>query len=372
LGHVEISGKVNAFQYWPHGSSDVDTLSFIPDLSSAQYFDNGASTPVGAFFERGGIFQPDDNNPGSDKFRSILRKAGGKAFSIRIQGIDAPELHYSPNYREGMFDGDYGSWLAKYISRQNSYRQPYGKLCSDLFATAVRTQLGIGSFDPNKPEVIVDATVRLVADSINTAVDVYGRLIGYVTLSANSSHVILNDFALSQGFAFCSFYSNMTVDEMKRLSDVYSSHGTGETPISQLRSNTSTHLRDFEPSLYTTKSMRDTDRDDNRANSFRSKCFDPKLFRRCIDWVGRREALSESISLLDYMRRNDEDIALINDFISANGDWRKVRKLDMGALIAKDGSISYHTGEVVFESRPVVIVDEQNQPLPDSFLTPYP
>ncbi|WP_287321165.1 hypothetical protein, partial [Mesorhizobium sp.] len=86
MGFVDILGTVDIFQYWPHGPSDVDTLKFNPDLASAQYFANGTTTSVGAFFERGGTFQPDDNNPGEEKFRSILRKAGGVSLSVRLQG----------------------------------------------------------------------------------------------------------------------------------------------------------------------------------------------------------------------------------------------------------------------------------------------
>lgn len=117
--------------------------------------------------------------------------------------------------------------------------------------------------------------------------------------------------------------------------------------------------------------MRDTDRDDNGADSFRAKCFDPKLFRRCVDWVGRKEALSEPTALLDYMRSNEEEIALLNDFIAANGDWSTSRKFPMGTLVGRDGAFMYKPGEVVFESRPVAVVDELRQPLPASFSAPY-
>jgi hypothetical protein len=373
MGFVEIAGKVDVFQYWPHGASDVDTLKFIADPNSAIHSSGAGSTKVWAFFEKGGTFQPDDNKPGEVRFRPILRKSGGTlSFSVRLQGIDAPETHYAPNFREGMFDGDYAKWVAKHIARQKSYRQPYGKLCTDLFASGIRTALGVGSFNPASPEVLVDAKLKILADSINGSVDVFGRVIGYVTLSGNGQEVVLNDFALSQGFALCSFYGSMASDEMKRLMDLYAAHGAGSAAKSQLRNNLSLQLRDFEPELWATRSMRDTDRDDNGADSFRSKCFDPKLFRRCIDWIGRKEALNELTPLLDYMRSNDEEIALIEDFAAAKGDWEKCRKFAMGSLIAKDGAFRYRPGEVVFEARPVVVVNELNVPLPSSFLTPFP
>jgi hypothetical protein len=271
-----------------------------------------------------------------------------------------------------MFDGDYARWIAKHIARQKSYRQPYGKLCTDRFATSIRDLLGVGAFNPDSREVLVDAKAKIFADGINGAVDVFGRVVGYVTLSGNGKQLVLNDFALSEGFALCSFYGSMAIEEMKRLSDLYASHGAGSADKSQLRNNLSTQLRDFEPGLWTTKSMRDTDRDDNGADSFRSKCFDPKLFRRCVDWVGRQEALDERVPLLDYMRSNEEEIVLMSDFVAAKGDWAKSRKFSMGSLVARDGAFSYKPGDVVFESRPVEVVDEKQVPLPANFLTPYP
>uniref|UniRef100_UPI003F49567E hypothetical protein n=1 Tax=Ensifer adhaerens TaxID=106592 RepID=UPI003F49567E len=371
MGFVEIAGKVDVFQYWPNGASDVDTVRFIPDLATAEYVHGGGRVNVGAFFERGGTFQPDDNNPGEVRFKGILRKAGGMSLSVRLQGIDAPETHYSPNFREGMFDGDYSAWIAKHVSRQKSHRQPYGKLCTDLFANGLRKKLGIGAFDPATPEVLVNAKLRIMADGIDGAADVFGRVVGYVSLSQNGNELLLNDFALSEGFAFCSFYGSMAIEEMKRFAELFSSHGADGAPKSNLRRNVSFHLRDFEPELWTTKSMRDTDRDDN-GGDFPSKCFDPKLFRRCVDWVGRKDALDEPANLLDYMRSNDEEIVLLSDFIAANGDWTKSRKLAMGALIGPDGSVRYKPGEVIFESRAVEIVDAQGVPLPSSFLTPFP
>jgi hypothetical protein len=372
MGFVDIQGKVDVFQYWPNGASDVDTVRFIPDLMSATYVADGASAKVGAFFEKGGTFQPDDNKPGEEKFRGILRRSGGTSLSVRLQGIDAPETHYAPNFREGMFDGDYAKWIAKHISRQKSYRQPYGKLCTDLFATGVRSKLGVATASGTNPEVPVEAKLKILADGINDAVDVFGRVVGYVTLVGNGQEVVLNDHALSQGLAFCSFYGSMSIAEIKRLSELFAAHGAGSARKSQLRSNVSHQLRDFEPELWTTKSMPDKDRDDNGADSFRAKCFDPKLFRRCVDWVGRREALGEPTAVLDYMRSNEEEIALLSDFFAANGDWSTSRKFAMGTLIGRDGTFMYKPGEVVFEARPVAVVDDQRQALPASFLTPYP
>ncbi len=371
MGDVEISGKVDVFQYWPNGSSDVDTVRFLPDLTTATYHSDNPSVNVQTFFERGGTFQPDDNNPGEERFKGILRTAGGISLSVRLQGIDAPETHYSPNFREGMFDGDYATWIAKHLVQKRSHRQPYGKLCTDFFANDLRKLLGIGPFDPKAPEPPVDAKVRILADSINSAADVYGRIVGYVTLTRNGQDVVLNDFALENGYAFCSFYGSMSIEEMRRLAGLYDAHPTGGNPKSKLRKSVSGHLRDFEPELWTTRSMRDTDRDDN-GDDFPAKCFDPKLFRRCVDWVGRKQVLNENIHLLDYMRANEEEVVLMADFATASGDWAKARKLAMGAFIGPDGAIRYKPGEVIFEARPVVMVDKQRVPLPQSFLIPYP
>lgn len=231
MGFVEIAGKVDVFQYWPHGISDVDTVRFAPDLASATYFTDSTSVKVGAFFEKGGTFQPDDNKPGEEKFRGILRRSGGTSLSVRLQGIDAPETHYAPNFREGMFGGDYAKWIAKHISRQKSYRQPYGKLCTDLFAAGIPSKLGVSAPSGGTPTVLVEAKLKILADGINGAVDVFGRVVGYVTLIGNGEEVVLNDHALSQGFAFCSFYGSMSIAEIKRLSELFAAHGAGGSQI---------------------------------------------------------------------------------------------------------------------------------------------
>jgi endonuclease YncB( thermonuclease family) len=286
VGHVEISGQVDVFQYWPHGASDVDTLKFIPDLTSATYHSDGSQVRVDAFFEDGGTFQADGNKPGEERFRSILRKSGGASFSVRLQGIDAPETHYTPNFREGMFNGDYAKWIAKHVARQMSYRQPYGKLSTDFFANSLRSKLGVGPFDKDNPEVLVPAKLTILADGINGAADVYGRIVGYVTLSQNGQSVVLNDLALLEGFAFCSFYGSMATSEMQRLTALYEQHGAGGARRSQLRGNLSSQLLDFEPGLRTSTTA--PTRSAARTPSVRNASIPSSIAAAWIGWDARR------------------------------------------------------------------------------------
>lgn len=371
MGKVEIRGTVDVFQYWPHGASDVDTVKFRPDLSTAVFLADGVSVPVGAFFEVGGFFVDDEQHPGERAFKKILRS--GNAFSVRLQGIDAPETHYSSNFRE-QFDGNYATWLAKLSCRQRSHRQPYGKLCTDMFAMGIRKALAIGEPAPGaKPTPTpVEAVLRIAADGINGAVDAFGRVVGEIALAANGQQVVLNDFALVKGFAFCSFYSSMTLAEMERLKALFASHPSSGAERSALRNNLSRHLRDFEPDLWTTLSVRDTDRDDNESNGFRAKTFDPKIFRRCVDWVGRVRALGETSLLLDYMLNNGEKVVLFPDLNAAGGNWGAAKSVTMGSLIGPDGSLLYEPGDVVFESLPVEVVDSSGNKLPATFTAPFP
>jgi len=57
--------------------------------------------------------------------------------------------------------------------------------------------------------------------------------------------------------------------------------------------------------------------------------------------------------------------------VQAFSDVDTVRFIPDLTLIARGGEFMYRPGEVVFESRPVIVVDDQRHPLPASFLSPF-
>src|SRR5229473_413427 len=87
-GLLEVSGTIDLVQFWPGGESDADTVKVL--LSGANAFkfraQPGAPSKVTHAFD-GATVKGKVSKPTVDKQGRI---------TIRLQGIDAPELHYRP------------------------------------------------------------------------------------------------------------------------------------------------------------------------------------------------------------------------------------------------------------------------------------
>jgi hypothetical protein len=364
MGYVEVQGTVDLKQFWPHGGSDADTVKFIPDLTTAFWVNGLTRIAVGDQFKIGGVYLKEDDDPRIEKFKAIMKGSSKEYFTVRLQGIDAPELHYFPNFRDDDFDGVWSTWIDKKIWARQSFRQPYAKLCTDFLINDARRILDLDK--PTTESMPVKAKLVADGDSIHAVIDPYRRVIGKVELINDSASVVINDLALKQGFAFCSFYSSMTLTEIDRLFSLFKTHADGKTKSTLVR-NMSKRLHHFEASLWTSASAADDDRDDNNSDVFPQKCFDPKIFRRCVDWIGLRQVYPTTPPLLRHMQGSDEQVVLIGDFRAANGDWDAATKRTLGSLIKDDGSLDYDAGTIVFKANQAKIVDKDRNPLPAHF-----
>jgi hypothetical protein len=84
-GLLWVGGTIDLSQFWPNGDSDVDTANVVVDADGFQFSED--ASPQG--FRRTHVFE--------DAF--IGQKAvigNGRKVTVRIQGIDAPELHCPP------------------------------------------------------------------------------------------------------------------------------------------------------------------------------------------------------------------------------------------------------------------------------------
>src|SRR5919109_587443 len=92
MGLLRVNGTIEVAQFWPRGTSDADTAVIIVGVSAANAF-QFQQTP-------GGKFKTTHAFEGA----LVHGKQGAKApidsqgrIRVRLQGIDAPELHYQPS-----------------------------------------------------------------------------------------------------------------------------------------------------------------------------------------------------------------------------------------------------------------------------------
>src|SRR5262249_15877033 len=89
MGLLRLTGTVDSAQFWPDGESDADTVKIHVDISNGgfefQHHANGQFKPTNVF----------DNAKSKGKAtKPVIDKQN--RVTIRLQGIDAPELHYAP------------------------------------------------------------------------------------------------------------------------------------------------------------------------------------------------------------------------------------------------------------------------------------
>jgi endonuclease YncB( thermonuclease family) len=169
-GLLHIAGTIRTEQLWPQGDSDADTLKmFVGDNEKAfQFraspFDNFAPTQVFRKCEVQGITKKQPIN------------AQGE-ITIRLQGIDAPELHYLPK----------------------RYRQNLAET-STLVLSSLLQSVG------DSPVPCRAFTYVAQPDDV---CDIYARVIADVLVMVGKQEISLNKYLVENGYAFPAFYTSL-------------------------------------------------------------------------------------------------------------------------------------------------------------------
>ncbi len=193
-GVLTVTGMIDLAQFWPKGLSDADTAKILvqvtgPSSFSFQKTPGAPAKPTNAF---AGAFMK-----GSD---SVDRKTGKKRkpkmvinsksqITVRLQGIDAPELHFRPP------------------RGHINLRQHFGESATIGLATFLKT-FGVGA---------LHCRVVTRVNKPNDVFDKYGRFVGDIIVTKGGKDVNVNHWLVEQGWAFPSFYNSMMVQEINDL-----------------------------------------------------------------------------------------------------------------------------------------------------------
>jgi hypothetical protein len=104
---LEIEGRIKFDQFWPDGKSDADTTKLLLTVNSnsMRVRPAGQTNFVSTLaYQEAGILGAVDEDTGKRKITPIIKS---NTMTIRLQRIDAPELHYRPDTRgsEGALKG---------------------------------------------------------------------------------------------------------------------------------------------------------------------------------------------------------------------------------------------------------------------------
>lgn len=294
-GLLEVHGTLDPNQFWSTGTSDADTLHV--QVKRVEF--NGKATHVFDHAEVQGRTR-----------KAVLSATGG--MTVRLQGVDAPELHYRPDVNG-----------AKEKKPNANFRQPGGREAAEALGAFLR-ELGSGE--------IACRVVSTVATP-NDVFDTYGRMIGDVLVTGKHGQDIdVNLWLAENGWAFPTFYASMTAKEIERFQSAADS-------ARKKRAGVWKHYQaklSFDHELLYKDANGEGESETGAINM-------PKIFRRLAsDWVS-----TGSTRLQRFLRE------------SAAGDrcYKTTEFLERGITVAKqyrleelvtDERVGFGPGEVVF------------------------
>lgn len=308
MGLLRVNGLLDVRQLWPTGSSDADTLHV--KLRGARPFAfaaDGTGKPratdafVGAYVRVKGRKEP------------VIGKGG--VLRVRLQGVDAPELHYRP------------------ASRLPELRQAYAESATRAMAEHLRRSFG---------RDLLECRLETRVAEPNDVFDMYARFIGDVLITHDGHALNLNQWLVEQGWALPSFYNSMTNEEIRQLTELTERARAARTGVWK-RGGYTTTLKELDRALTYRKPGSVP-----RADA--GPLILPKLFRRQYMWWDERtRGTTRAATLREYLL---EPVPSKRDkFVDARkflADGAKAPVHDLGEAIRSDNRLGLRPEWIVF------------------------
>ncbi len=343
MGILRINGSININQFWPLSSSDADTtklkLVINPNAFLFKKSNKDPFVPTSVYFgavSKGTISTPVINTS---------KKDGTQTITIRLQGVDAPELHFraSPLKRSDDITAD----ERKRYNLLNEDRRQY-------FAESATVALGkkLKNFanDSGIISAIFETEVEFPAD----AVDTYGRFIGNIIIEDNLD---INLWLIKSGWAVPTFYSSMKVEEIEALLAAWKN---GKKKKYRIGSYFSYDADEFDWELLYRKPPLE-----KKFNIGEDKglIIMPKIFRRQTAWqvINKAGLLKGNVSFKNYLKNMPDELLLLQDFIENSVHSAKVYHLD--EFISTDNKILKKPEEFIFKEKPGILVNSYGKKL---------
>jgi len=170
MGLLIVSGVLRTKQFWPGARSDADTatVDLVPPGKKPFVFVNDAGKRLATK-----VF---DNAEVLGKFgpSAVVKQTKGSAVrkvTVRLQGVDAPELHFQPQV-----PGAGGKGII------HPFRQSLGETCSNALHDFVAA---IGPAD-------IPCEVVTAVNKPGEVCDVYGRVVGNLVLILGGARIDIN------------------------------------------------------------------------------------------------------------------------------------------------------------------------------------
>jgi len=344
-GLLEVQGTIDVTQFWPAGHSDADTAKVLVTVAAGTVrFREDATKPFRATnFLNGATV----GIPVNGKFKPAVNAKG--QLTIRLQGIDAPELHFQPSALvKSEFPGlDPTAFGAKKTQYRNAkVVHPYRQLLGATTSKALHDFLASGG-----PPVL-PCRVFTQVDVPNDVFDKYGRMVADIEVKIGGKTVNINQWTVRTGASFPTFYSSMSDPEIKTVRALAKTAQSKKLGVWKQLTKTIGAF-DFallEPAIGQTSVL---------ATDVGPVIF-PKLYRRQTNWAARKKSAVSNATLQQFLDAQKADQCYRTDDFLANGE-HAAKKFQFSTLVKAGKTILFDPdGIVVKEDTTAVTIHGPN------------
>ncbi len=322
MGILRVTGTIDVRQFWPGGESDADTTKVLVDVTGGfQYQDapGHSFNPTHAF----------DGAQVHGKSRKDVVDSKGRV-TIRLQGIDAPELHYRPQMTAGPpkpTDAQHSAFKAA----NGNFRQHCGETCAQALGGFLG-QLG----------QTVSCHVDTRVQHPDEVFDTYGRFIGDIYVVKNGQDTDVNHWLVKEGWALATFYDSMANDEITTILNLAVAAKTAKAGVYKQNSVASA-VPMFDFAL---RYERGQDVPHFQPFADSGLFIMPKLFRRQAAWAVHTKAKIINETFPKYLQGLKDKCFLRTDFL-AQGKQAPAHTLS--DFVSDTNNITRGTEELVFD-----------------------
>lgn len=314
-GILRVRGTIDLVQFWPDGDSDADTSKVKVTVGK----DSFAFAADGKTFKTTDVYF-DAYGVGASKKKVIDTKS---RITVRLQGIDAPELHY----QAGALKKSPAVTDAKRKKFNLENKPKRRQYWAETGTVALCKKLAAFGKSPIKCEVIS------LIDRPYEVIDTYGRFVANIHVGKGYATDI-NLWLCEEAWAYPTYYSSMEPEEIKGYLGVLPK----ARKKGRIWKDYSLDTTKFHPNvLYRPKGPIQAAKD-------KGDVLMPKVFRRQLAYRMQKKANVFAGSFVDYLKKNNDPCFKLNEF------------LDQGANTAPVGSLHDFMKGTKFTVKPEEIV----------------
>jgi len=338
MGTLRIYGIIDIKQFWPSGSSDADTtkIKLIVGDDSFEYKDDSETV----FSKTNAFKDAISKGQGSKPVIHTSKRDGTQTITVRLQGVDAPELHYKAAPLKRTNDVS-DKERAKYNSENVERRQCFAE--SSTFALAKHLKKYMNE------DGLISAIFESQVDKPFEVVDTYGRFIGNIKVADDLDHDI-NIWLVENGWGLPAFYTSMSIEEIQVFLTAWAK---GKLKAKRAGKASSKDANNFDWELIYRKPSPDID---FKLSEDKGKVLMPKVFRRQCAWMISKKVgvIARNTKFQTFLKKSPDQLILLNDLVKDGIHSAKVYNLH--DFVSNDNLILKNPEELIFQEKPGTLV----------------